>query len=70
MAETTPPDLMAVLDHAMDTGDTSGTLGDAVADPIADGDTETPEGETPESETPEGETPEGETPEVPEVAPS
>ena len=63
MAETTPPDLMAVLDHAMETGDTSGTLGDAVADPIADGDTETPEGETPESETPEGETPEGETPE-------
>ena len=63
MAETTPPDLMAVLDHAMETGDTSGTLGDAVADPIADGDPETPEGETPESETPEGETPEGETPE-------
>jgi hypothetical protein len=34
MAENTPPDLMDVIDHAMETGDTSGTLDGAAEEPV------------------------------------
>jgi|SRR5580700_1533233 hypothetical protein len=65
MPDPTPPDLMDVIDHAMETGDTSGTLDGSAEEPVGHvADEETPEGETPEGEeTPEGgETPEGEEP--------
>jgi hypothetical protein len=66
MAETTPPDLMDVIDHAMETGDTSGTLdgGAETPEPVVDGEGDEPvvdgEGDEPVAEGEGEETPEGE----------